>query len=442
MKQLSVIVMVLVVLVGGLGVSLAAAPEREEQFVYGISAWDGKEYSSTFSPKGVDLYLLAGENHVLNAVKTDVYFWDITQEWMGNWMEKRVEVEGDLEILDASGKAIQTLAPTAYAYRFQAGGYTPTEMLKGADAQKAYEQYKSELERYYNAVNAYRDARIEYEQTLNAMVEEVQKTGKPYPESKIPQPPVEPTAPTGFVTQPEEAFILNLPAGSYQVRMVANGQPVPDTERRLTVFAPRRHGVGYEILPESKWTRPVMSDDRSEMLYLHGKRTMYLKAFTATEYSAHSFQRMTQAHKPLAGAGLEGVWQWQHGQELSGVTVELLQDGEVVQSVSPAPYYVQQTPGYALGYEIVAYDATNPAMASRNPSFTAFKVVLEPGSYVLRVVDDSGKVVPGSIREIRTVKQQNGPMLYLLAALPLLVGFVLVGSRRLKGRSRSKTEAA
>ena len=423
------------------GSGLAAPPPREEQLVYGISAWDGNKFASTFVPRGVEMFLLADVDHVINGTKTDVYYWDITQEWMGNWMEKRIDVPGQLEILDSDGNLVSKQDMMSYGYRLRSGQFTPSELLKGDEAHRAYEAYRQELERYYQAVNDYRTARVEYEETLLAMVQHVQETGVPYDESEIPDPPVEPSPPTEFVGAPLEAFIVNLPPGKYRIRMVNEAGVIPDSERSLTVFSARRHGVGYEILPESRWTRPVMSDDSSHILYLHGPRTMYLKAFTASEYSAYEFLRMVQAHKPLAGRGMKGMWQWQRGQELENIQLQVVQGGEVVETAPLAPYYVQQTPGYALGYEIVEFDPDKVEMAGRRPSFAAFKLVLEPGSYVIRAIDEAGNVVPGSVREIRTIKEPPPCSLYLLAAIPLFFGIGLSGLRRFTSRSRTRSEA-
>ena len=81
-------------------------------------------------------------------------------------------------------------------------------------------------------------------------------------------------------------------------------------------------------------------------------------------------------------------------------------------------------------------------MAGRRPSFAAFKLVLEPGSYVIRAIDEAGNVVPGSVREIRTIKEPPPWSLYLLAAIPLFFGIgAQRGFRRFTSRSRTRSEA-
>ena len=113
---------------------------------------------------------------------------------------------------------------------------------------------------------------------MDKLLERVRKTGEYAKPEEIPASPQQPEAPKLYVTSPVEAFVFELPEGKYRIRLVdPNGEVVPETQKNLVVFAPRRAGVGYEIIPESKWTRPVLSDDNSHVLYLEGRRTFYLK---------------------------------------------------------------------------------------------------------------------------------------------------------------------
>lgn len=442
MRRQLILLTLILALIGVAGVGTAAAPEREEQFVYGITPWIGHTYGSTFVPKSIDtIYLLADVNHVLSGQKTEVYYWDITQEWMANWMEKREDVPGDVQILDENGKVIRTISRVPYTFEFSGASFSPSGLLIGEEANRAYEAYQQAMREYTEAMREYQTAMREYQKTLNEMVEKVMETGEPYDESEIPEPPTEPQRPQAFVMRPTEGYVINLPVGEYRIRMVNEDGVIPDSEKKLVVFSSRRSGVSYEILPESKWTMPVDSRESAEILYFHGQRTMYVKAFAAEEYEAKSWLRMTEAQKPMAGAGLHGVWQWQKGAELADVKVQILQDGKVVQTIEQLPYYVQQTPGYALGYEIVPFDPTKPEMQHRRPTFTAFKVELAPGSYTLQVVDANGKVVPGSVRQIRTVKDNNPWLLYGLSMIPLVAGIAVIIQRRVRGRSKAAPSA-
>ena len=427
-----ILIMLICVLTAAAGVQ-AAPPQREKQVVYGITPWTGKEYGGTFAPKGIDkIYLLAGADNVINTHETEVYFWPITNEYMANWFESREVVEGKLQILQ-DGKEIRVLERQPYAHFYPDGFYAGvSEILVGDAAEKKFQESRDAIEGYWQAVNEYRQAYAEYEQRMAEILEEVSQTGKTYTEDELPKPPEQPSPPIWYVTEATEAFIVNLPVGEYVIRTIDDqGRAVDGTEKKLKVFDKRRTGVGYQIIPESKWTRPVQSDDASQILYLEGTRTMYLKAFRESEYNQHDYLKMTSLEQPLAGAGATSAYMWVHETEVPNDTkVQILQGGKVVMEAEYKPYYVKQTPGYALGYEIVEFDPEADEFAGRRPSFEAVKLELEPGTYEIRAVDSSGRVLEGSVRDIRSVNVVPMWQLYVLSLLPLLVGLVVVVRRR------------
>ncbi len=320
-----------------------------------------------------------------------------------------------------------------YAHFYPDGFYAGvSEILVGDAAEKKFQEYRDAIEGYWQAVNDYRQAYAEYEQRMAEILEEVSQTGKTYTEDELPKPPEQPSPPIWYVTEATEAFIVNLPVGEYVIRTIDDqGRAVDGTEKKLKVFDKRRTGVGYQIIPESKWTRPVQSDDASQILYLEGTRTMYLKAFRESEYNQHDYLKMTSLEQPLAGAGATSAYMWVHETEVPNDTkVQILQGGKVVMEAEYKPYYVKQTPGYALGYEIVEFDPEADEFAGRRPSFEAVKLELEPGTYEIRAVDSSGRVLEGSVRDIRSVNVVPMWQLYVLSLLPLLVGLVVVVRRR------------
>ena len=427
------------------GVSVEAAPpQREKQNVYGITPWTGKEYGGTFAPKGVDkIYLLAGTDNVLNTLETEVYFWAITNEYMANWFESKEVVDGKLRILQ-DGKEIRLLERQPYTHVYPQGFYAGiSELVTGDEAEKKYQEYQDAIEDYWTATSEFREAYAAYEEQMGAILQEVMETGKTYEEHELPKPPEQPSPPIWYVTGVAEAFVVNLPVGEYVIQTLdSSGRLVEGTEKKLKVFQERRTGIGYQIIPESKWTRPVQSDDASQILYLEGKRTMYMKAVHEAEYNQHDYLRMTSLEKPLAGKGAESAYMWVHMDEVPDCKVQVLQGGEVIQEVSPKPYYVSQTPGYALGYNIVEFDPDAPELHGRQPSFEAIKLELEPGSYQIRVVDGSGQVLKGSLREIRSINAVPSWQLYVLSALPLVIGLVVTSRRRGRRRRAARTTAA
>ncbi len=437
-RALALAVVGALALVAGMAVSpgvRAAEPVKERQVVYGITPWTGKEYGGTFAPAQVDtLYLTASERHIVDVLETDVYYWPITQEYMADWMGYRKPVEGRLEVRQGD-RVVATLERTAYTFVYPQGYFGgQVELAVGDEAHEAYDTYRRLINEYYDQVQAYRQAQEAWQQRMAEILEEVQRTGQPADPESLPEPPQQPEPPTMLAMQPSEAFLVELPAGEYTVRLVDEaGQEVAGTRKRLVVFAPRRQGVGYQIIPESKWTMPVESGDPSDTLYVSDEATFYLKAFDAREVNRYAYSRMVESARPLAGSGQRSAWQWVLGQELPEMTLEVLKDGQVVASAQPKPYYVQQTPGYALGYNIVDFDPSKPEFEGRRPSFVAYKVSLQldPGAtYELRLVDGEGRVVPSSVRQVRAVRGNPVWPLYAWPAVPLVAGLVVTGWRR------------
>ncbi|NLN17832.1 MAG: hypothetical protein GX162_00955 [Firmicutes bacterium] len=402
-------------------------PKKEHQFVWSLSPWTGKEFGGSFAPRQVDtIYLLADETNIMNSLRSEIYFWEITQEYMADWFGTKEEVDGTLEILKGN-TVFKTVEKIPYVYSYPEGYYGRVELITGPEAHEAFERYEKLQDDYYDAVSAYYDAQSKWQEKMDKLLERVRKTGEYAKPEEIPASPQQPEAPKLYVTSPVEAFVFELPEGKYRIRLVdPNGEVVPETQKNLVVFAPRRAGVGYEIIPESKWTRPVLSDDNSHVLYLEGRRTFYLKPSHELEYNQYQYLKMSSLHKPLEGLGTRSAWMWVHTKEIVDAKIQILKDGEVIQTIERKPYYVEQTPGYALGYSIV--EVTEDS--DREPTFEAFKIDLEAkGKYVMRLIDLNGEVVPGSERVIRSVRVASWP-LYTVPLIPLLVGLAVVAWRR------------
>lgn len=411
-------------------------PVREEMFVYSLSPWTGKQFGGTFAPREAKtMFLMAGAYSIVNAQRTEVYYWPITSEYMANWFELREEVPGRLQI-EQDGKVIATLDRVDYGYYYPEG-YGGAQQLKlGEEAIATYEDYQSRLDGYYDALTQYYEEQRRWQQTMDVILREVRESGQPKDPSEIPEPPKQPEPPKDFSYQPRRAFAVNLPEGRYTVKIIGeDGQVVPESERTLVVFGPRRTGVGYDVIPEHKWTRRFQSNDSSDVFYLDGTRVFYILPYHAREFNMYEYTKMTNLHKPLEGEGTRSAWAWAQFEPIESATLQVLKDGQVVQEIQREPFYVKQTPGYALGYEIVRFDPkADPLLEGRQPTFEAYRVVMRgDGDYVLRFVDADGNVLEGSVRAVRALKQP-GNGLYGVSLIPLAMGVVVFGWRRTKRR--------
>ena len=376
-------------------------PTLEEQVVYSVSPWTGREYAGTFAPRQVDtIYLMADEYSLVNVQRTHVYFWPITGEYMADWFGLREEVPGTLEILK-DGQVVGALERTQYSYYFPSGIGREQRLYLGEDAVNVYQDYQSRLDAYYDAVSAYYEAQREWQRQMDIILQEVRETGQYKDPSEIPEPPTQPTPPGDFAYSPRTAFAIKLPEGRYEMRLRGpDGNVVQGTTKKLEVFNARRHGVGYSVIPEHKWTRSFQSNDPSDIFYLDGKRVFYIMPHYAREYNFYQYVKMANLHKPLEGEGTRSAWTWAHFQPISGAKLQVLQEGAVIQEIDLKPYYVRQTPGYALGYTIVEFDPeSDPLLQGRSPTFEAYRVELEGGnSYELRFIDEQGNILLGGAR--------------------------------------------
>jgi len=420
-------------------------PTREYQFVYSLSPWTGVQFGGTFAPKGVDtMFLMADVTSIMNAQRTDVYYWPITGEYMANWFEKRDEVPGKLQI-EQNGKVIATLERVDYSYYYPTGYGGQQTLLLGEEAIRTYEDYQNRINSYYDSVSKYYDAQRVWQSTMDKILAEVRETGVPKKPDEIPEPPRQPQAPRDFAYQPRQAFAVNLPAGRYTVKVIDDeGNVVEGSERTLQVYDARRTGVGFGVIPEHKWTRRFQSNDPSDTFYLDGTRVFYILPFSAKEFNYYQYNKMTNLHKPLEAEGTRSAWTWVHFDAITKAKLQVLKDGQVIQEINYEPFYVKQTPGYALGYEIVKFDPENdPTLQGRAPTFEGYRVVLagDGSSYELRFVDENGNVLEGSTRSVRSV-QRPGNSLYAVTVVPLVVGVVVFGWRRSKARKGSASENA
>ena len=100
------------------GAALSAqAPEKKENMIYAVGAFDGKDYTGTFVREEADtVYLIANESNFLNVRKTLIYFWPITQEWKADYDTLNENfLNGKIELTDSSGKK-QILELVKYTY--------------------------------------------------------------------------------------------------------------------------------------------------------------------------------------------------------------------------------------------------------------------------------------------------------------------------------------
>ncbi len=423
--------------------SWAQAPVMREQLVYGLNVFNGKGYGGTFAPQSEDtIYLIADKDNAVSARMTLVYFWPITAKYMAGWQTLNEEVKGTLEIL-REGKVIKSLKKRDNCLYYPEGYWGETSILYTDEkAREAYEKYKKVVDEYYKAVSDYYKARMEYRKKMDEFLEKTKKlreAGKKLSpkevEKMIPKEPKPPEAPKFYVTEPRKDYIINLPVGTYKIRIKAeDGTIVQDSEKNLVVFTSRRTGgTGYEIIPGNRWTKRESCDDPARIIYAAGKNTLYFRPFHQDEYNELYYNKLEDPQN----FGREERWRWVHITPIKDVLLVFLKKGKIIQKIENIPYYVKQIPGPELGYNIIEYKKEE--MPDTRPTFEGYKLDLSPelakGKYEINLEKKDGKgFVRGGAREIRLVKKENSKYLYPWSIFPLLVGLVIFIERRIRVR--------
>ncbi|MBI3961013.1 MAG: hypothetical protein HY328_19545 [Chloroflexi bacterium] len=402
----------------------AQTPERREAFVWSATVFAGVQYESTFyPPESETLYLLADESHVLAPRSTLVYEWPITNRLLADWLARNEMVDGTLHLRDSAGRET-LLEVTDYVIQFD--GEAPAEtvaLYTGGEAVAQYAAFDQARGAYGDALHAQFRLEQEYQSALTAAAQAATKSERlPIPDG--PPPPLPPF--TRYSTEVKQAFVLNLPAGEYTLWLERpDGSEEPSSRKKLHVFAPRRYGVGYSVMPATKWTVPEQSNDPHNAIYALPGSTFYLQPFAGFEVNELAYARMIDAQAAHLRADR---YVWVHTTPYAGASLQLFRQDQLAGEAANLPYFVRQLPGASLGYEIEAFDV----VAERSPSFYGYAITVGDGQDALRIqlADADGQLVPGSSREIRPIRAANRRVVYALSLLPLLIGGAVLLWRR------------
>jgi hypothetical protein len=438
MKALPIAVALLLLLCAA--ALFADVPVREEQFIYSILAFNGKDYAGTFARQEADtIYLVADVDNFITVRNVFVYFWPITQDWKTDTSALNVPFEGTLELSGREAEP-EMLGMTPYTYYNIRGEYELNwKVAKEAEAEAAWQHYQELMDAYWQSVSDYYEKRAMYEAMLNQLtitITKMRDQGKDVSAlidtlRELKAPP-EPQYPTEYIVPPvpvQKAFILNLPVGEYQIRFFTKeGQIMERSERRIVAFEKRRaEAIGLEVIPGDKWTRPVESKTPASVLYIDGSTDLYLRPFYQQEYNDLFYEKMRKND----AKGNPTLMKWVRIQQVPKARVEVTGPSSEAQMVLEEPFYVEQVKGAALGYQIVPFDPEGKHK-DREPSLQAFHVPISKDQRVirLRVQDKEGRYLPSGERQIRVITPSRvGIVSLILAACPL-IAMIIVMARR------------
>ena len=418
----------------------ADVPVRVEQLIYSLTAFNGSGYSSTFALQTAPtIYLLAGTDNLLSVRKTLVYWWPTTAEWKVDTASLNQPFTGVLEVQGLGGSRRTITLQKATYFGVPTAGGPQWKVLTGADADREVAAAKRLSDEYFAAVTNYQEKSRKYDaevEALGARISELRNQGRDASAlaarlSALVRPAA-PPPPDAYVAAPdqaEDAFIVNLAPGEYSARLLApGGSTIEGSDKKIIAYTPRRTGgIGYEVIPGDKWTRPEESKTPAAVLSVDGTTDLYLRPFFEDE--VNDFLREKTVSNQSTGN--PSLYKWVRMDDVPGATLEAAGPGRDTVTLAARPFVVSQSTGTGLGYTITPYDPKTAA-PDQSPSIVAFPVSLEKAGRVirLRTLDRSGHPIAGSERQVRIV--QRPPLLspYLLPALTPLIAMAIVLAAR------------
>jgi hypothetical protein len=398
----------------------AQVPDKTEELVYSATVFDGYSYTGVFYPRSEEtIYLLANVDNVLVPRNTLVYYWPITREFRADWSNLNEAVPGTLEFVSGN-QVVAQVTLQKFVVEFPDLALPNSTVLHTGEAAEAKDrEYRELMRSFMEQYDRYVVENAEYLGEYSRYLE-LRRAGE---DATPPAAPEAPEAPTAQLSQLIEGFVVNLEEGLYEVRLRGNDDLiVEDSSKKLRVFKERREGITYNIIPASKWTRHERSETVEHVIYGHGNSVLYLQPLRALEYNDLYYEKLT---KPQSTAGRRDRWRWATSVAIDDGRLEIWENNQLKQSISYKPYRVVQTPGYALGYEIM--EVYDPDGSSRQPNFWAYKLQLDLDNqvYQIRWVDGNGVAQAPSERELRPLHTQRANLVYVFALIPFVVGLVV-----------------
>jgi hypothetical protein len=432
-------------------VCLADMPVRTEQLIWSAIAFNGRDYSATFAPESSDsLFLLAGVDNFLSLRETLVYWWPITSEWKTDTDSLNIQFPGTLELRDRAGST-RELKLQDYTYFNIRGEYELNwKALTGDAARQELKKYSELYQSYFKAINDYRTKSAAVEAEAQSLATHIQARKDRHDDYsallqrlKTLPAPAAPTAPTYYAVPPagmQQGFILNLSPGRYSLRLRnPDGSIMEGSEKSLLVHRRGRSGgVGLEVIPSDRWTRPEQSVTPSSVLYVNGKADLYLRPYFEDEYNDLAYEKTIHN----GATGNPQLSKWVRIQQVPHARIETRPRTGARSILQEEPFSVEQSQGNSLGYTIVRWDPNGPHK-DQQANLIAFRLPIDGSERAvdLRVMNEKGEPLPGGERQLRVIGRLPDPGLLVAIALSpilLLIVVLVIRSRSYQERSSGK----
>jgi hypothetical protein len=428
-----------------LAASFADMPSRTEELAWSVIAFNGWDYSATLAPAaGPTVWLMAGVDNFVTLRKTFVYWWPLTAQWMADTQTLNVLLEGTLEVRPAGRSTpVRKLELVTYTYYNIRGDYELNwRVATGEAAARELERYHAmaevylaTMERYQQEVEAWEQEQGRLKERIRLLQERGGDASRLIEELGGLRQPVEPPQPRAYAvppSQPQLGFVVNLPEGAWDARLVApDGSLVEGSTRRIVAWSKSRTGqIGYEVIPGDRWTRTQQSATPSSVLYVDGSADLYLQPYFEDEVNDLCYEKTIDN----SGRGSGELAKWVRIQQVPKSRLEMVRGGAAPETIIERSYVVQQAEGASLGYTIIPFDAEG-AHRNGEPDLKAFLLPVKGsfGSIRIRTLDEKREPLAGSSREVRIVRGLPlAPLCIGLAFVPLaaMVVVMVIRSRR------------
>ena len=400
---------------------VAIEPEKVESVVYRLQSFNGVKHQLVYSPPQIkEIYLLAGTNNTFDPRQTLIYYWPLTREYIESWEKLDVSVQGTLEII-RDGKVIQTLQREKVVFFYPEGADRGASiLLQGEDAVIKRMQYDKLAKDFQKELSAYADQMFQYRKNLREFLRSGTRNNSA---ARPPAPPPAPVPPRLYMSDMIDVFVVNMPVGRYTIRIKEDdGAYVQGSERVVILFqAQKTEGVGYEIMPEDRWTAREQADDPEAGIYCTAGKDLFFIPYRTEAYDENAYVRLTNPQ----GKGRQGYCKWIHTEPIQGAKLYLFNQKQPIRTVDYKPYYVQHVPGAELGYKIIEYDQKK--FPDESPTFSAFRTHFEEKDrgkrYQIAIrIPTTDNQTTGSEREIRIVGGAGIYKLWFVSFFPSVAG--------------------
>jgi hypothetical protein len=396
----------------GMDVS-AQTPDRVRELVLHVNAFQGEGWQGVLYPQNEGtIYLIAGQINTITPRYTMVYFWPITQEYLPDWTALDEAIDARMEIR-SNGNVVKTLDLSDYVLQDPTGNQTPetTRLYVNKEANDRFNAYTAGLDAYWKADQSY----------LNQQENGTQAK--------------EPGMPNLFSTKVLKGFLVNLDPGTYHSRLLdARGQPRPGGDKTIIVFAPRRFGIGYKVIPETKWTVPESSNTEEQTIYISNQARLFFQPQLEAEFNALDYNKMLDPQSP---GGDPTIWMWVPTEKIEDAMLHFNFTGNE-SVVTDKGYVVNQLNNASLGYEIIPFD---PQLDQSSPTFSGYELNLnlKPNDAAqLWLVNKDGQIIEGSRRTLQGVQPPARLELLIPSVLPFALALGMEGRRRKRRSMKSR----